>query len=339
MKAVQIQPDASVTVGDLPRPRIGRDEVLLRTIGCGVCGTDVLKMNLRLLRAPTVLGHELVGEVVEAGPALRGFALGDTVVVAHHVPCGDCHFCRHGNDSMCQVFKATNLDPGGFAEFVRVSAVHLAHTAFKLPPSMPWQEAIFTEPLACCVRNVGRLPLLAGDSAVVVGLGSIGLMTAALLERIAVTVIGLDLDAARRAEAPKYGVDRVFEAPGADFRATLARMTDNRGADAVVFTAGPGTLLNTSLDWLRDGGCVNLFSHLSGETAAIDTAKLYHREIQLITTYSSSPQSLKQAFAILAEGDINLRQMIAPAYAPASLAQAVADINARKILKAVIQFG
>jgi L-iditol 2-dehydrogenase len=122
----------SLSTEDWPRPEIGEGELLLRLRGCGLCGSDIAKIAAPPNPRPMVVGHEVVGEVVAAGPGAP-FAVGGRVVAAHHVPCGGCHYCRRGSPSMCRAFKASNLDPGGFAEFVRVPAVNVRHATFALP--------------------------------------------------------------------------------------------------------------------------------------------------------------------------------------------------------------
>jgi L-iditol 2-dehydrogenase len=141
--------------------------------GCGLCGSDILKVDAAT-PAPTVLGHEVVGQVAAVGAGPRRFAPGERFVVAHHVPCFECHYCRRGSPSMCRHFKRINLDPGGFAELVRVPAPNVEHAAFRLPADMADETASFTEPLGCCRRAVKRSGITAGDTALVVGLGSIG---------------------------------------------------------------------------------------------------------------------------------------------------------------------
>lgn len=338
MKAVVVHPDARTSIEDRPIPELAPGSVLVKTKGCGVCGTDLLKINLRLLNRPTVLGHEFVGTIAEVGAGVEGFEKGDLIVAAHHVPCFHCHYCRHGDVSMCKAFKTSNFVPGGFAEYVSLSAAHLRHAAFKIPATLPWQEALFTEPLACCVRNVNRLNLLPGDTVAVIGLGSIGLTMSALIKHRGVTVIGVDLDADRCQKARDFGVAQAHCAADTGFTESLQSVTEGRGADGVIFTAGPANLLSQALSWIRNGGFLNLFSHLSGETSEIDTAELYHREIQIITTYSASPDSLKESFDLIASDALGLRRMLAGPYAPEAFDEAVADLNARKVLKAMIAF-
>jgi L-iditol 2-dehydrogenase len=164
-----------LTAADVPRPAPGPGELLLRLRGCGLCGSDIAKLGDPRARVPAVLGHEVVGDVVEAGDGVRGFGAGARVVAAPHVPCGECHYCRRGSESMCRAFKESNLDPGGFAEFVRVPAANVRAATFLVPDHLTDEEASFVEPLACCLRAVERARVQPGDTAVVVGLGSIGL--------------------------------------------------------------------------------------------------------------------------------------------------------------------
>ena len=196
---------------------------------------------------------------------------------------------------------------------------------------------LFTEPLACCVRNIDRLPLLRGDAVLVVGLGSIGLMMASLLHLQGVKVLGLDLDSVRCKNSLNYGVDKALSsADGHEFAESLEKLSEGRKLDGVIFTAGPAAMLGKSLIWIRDGGFINLFSHLSGESASIDVAQIYHRELQIIATYSSSPASLRKAFSLLRDHNLGLARMISGQYGLEDLEKAVSDINQRKTLKALI---
>src|SRR5262250_3103258 len=153
MKAL-VSRDHKFRVQEIPRPALREGELLLQVTACGVCFSDVHKIRFQPLDEPVVLGHEVAGRVVESESAK--FHVGDRVVVAHHVPCGRCHYCRHGNVSMCAQFKKNNLDPGGFAEFVRVPSEHVESVAFHIPDALSNNEASFMEPLGCCVRAVKR---------------------------------------------------------------------------------------------------------------------------------------------------------------------------------------
>jgi len=175
MKAIIYHAYDDIRLEDSPIPTIARGELLVRVHGCGLCGSDILKIAQHTT-PPVKLGHELTGTIVERGQDVTAFEVGQRAVVAHHVPCGACHYCLHQNYSMCASFKASNLDPCGFAEYIRVPAEHVRHTTLALPDALSDEAGSFVEPLACCIRAVNRTPLLPGDSVIIVGLGSVGLL-------------------------------------------------------------------------------------------------------------------------------------------------------------------
>jgi L-iditol 2-dehydrogenase len=296
-----------IELREWPAPVPGPGELLLRVSGCGLCGSDILKINAAT-PGPAVLGHEVVGQVVEVGAGVRRFAPGDRLVVAHHVPCFHCHYCRRGSPSMCRHFKRVNLDPGGFAELVRVPAPNVEHAAFRLPVEMTEETASFTEPLACCLRAVKRSRVAAGDTALVVGLGSIGCLLAQLLALEGARVFASDLLEGRRALGRRMGA-RVFDAD-AGLDAALAEATAGRGADLVIVTAGGAAALPAAAEHVRDGGTVHYFAGGAGESLPLSLGALYHRELTLTATYSSSPAELEEAFALLAGARIRVDGLI-----------------------------
>lgn len=297
----------AIELREWPEPVPGPGELVLRVSGCGLCGSDILKINAAA-PGPAVLGHEVVGQVAAVGPGVRRFAPGDRLVVAHHVPCFDCHYCRRGSPSMCRHFKRVNLDPGGFAELVRVPAPNVAHAAFRLPAEMTDETASFTEPLACCLRAVKRTRVGAGDTALVVGLGSIGCLLAQLLALEGARVLASDLLDDRRALGRRLGA-RVFDAD-ADLDVALREATEGRGADLVILTAGGAAVLPAAAARVRDGGTLHYFAGGAGDSLPLPLGALYHRELTLTATYSSSPAELEEAFALLAAGRVRLDGLI-----------------------------
>src|ERR1019366_3865525 len=175
MKALIYHTYTDIRLERRPVPTIGDTELLVQVHGCGLCGSDIIKI-VQQAPPPVVLGHELTGTVVARGKAITGFIEGQRVVVAHHVPCFACHYCRHQNYSMCATFKASNIDPCGFSEYIRVPSAQVEYTTLPLPDTLSNAEVSFVEPLACCIRAVKRTPWQAGDSIVVVGMGSMGLL-------------------------------------------------------------------------------------------------------------------------------------------------------------------
>jgi L-iditol 2-dehydrogenase len=297
----------AIELREWPDPAPGPGELVLRVSGCGLCGSDILKINAAA-PGPTVLGHEVVGQVEAVGAGVRRFAPGDRLVVAHHVPCFECHYCRRGSPSMCRYFKRGNLDPGGFAELVRVPAPNVEHAAFRLPAEMTDETASFTEPLACCLRAVKRSRAGAGDTALVVGLGSIGCLLTQLLAADGVRVFAADLLAGRRALGRGMGA-RVLDTD-AVLDAALREATAGRGADLVIVTAGGADALPAAAARVRDGGTLHYFAGGGGDSLPLPLGTLYHRELTITATYSSSPTELEEAFALLASGRIGVDGLI-----------------------------
>jgi L-iditol 2-dehydrogenase len=280
-----------------------------------------------------VFGHEVVGDVAEAGEGVRGFTTGDRVVVAHHVPCGACHYCERGSESMCREFKRSHLDPGGFAEYVRVPAPNVRGATFRVPAHLSDEEASFVEPLACCLRAVERARVQSGDTAVVVGLGSIGCLFVQLLRRAGASVVGVDQDPARVDLARGFGVEAAGPAEAA---AMARRLSADRGADHVVITGGGAAVLPWAVETLRDGGSVHYFAGGDGDALPIALSALYHRELTIITTYSSSPATLTRAFWLIAAGKVEVARLVSHRLPLARLAEAVDLMRKRQALKVYV---
>jgi L-iditol 2-dehydrogenase len=335
MRAAVFHGAGRVVAGDWPRPAAGVGELLLRVRGCGLCGSDIAKIVAPDTRGPAVFGHEVVGDVVEAGEGVTGFAVGDRVVAAHHVPCGRCHYCRRGSESMCRAFKASNLDPGGFAEYVRVPAANVRYATFRVPAHLGDEEASFVEPLACCLRAVDRARVEPGDTAVVVGLGSIGCLFTQLLARAGAAVVGCDPLGPRAALArAAYGAREAGDAAAA--AAAARALSEGRGADHVIVTGGGAGVLPWAAALVRDGGAIHYFAGGPGEALPLPLATLYHHELTITTTYSSSPATLARAFWLLAAGKVDVGRLITHRLPLARLADGVDLMRRREAMKVYV---
>lgn len=331
MKAAVYLGRGSVELRDWPRPTVGPGELLLRMRGCGLCGSDIGKILTGTVAPPAVFGHEVVGEVAETGRGVEEFGEGDRLVVAHHVPCFTCHYCRRGSPSMCRAFKTASLDPGGFAEYVRVPAPHVRHAAFRMPKEVSDETASFTEPLACCLRATKRARVDPGDTALVVGLGSIGCLFVQLLRRAGLSVLSSDLDPARVALGRSFGA-LGFQGSG-ELAEAIGEVTGGRGVDVVVVTAGGAHLLSWITSLVRDGGSLHYFAGGEGESLPLSLGSLYHRELTLTATYSSSPAELGEAFDLLASGVIRVDRLITHRLPLDRLAEGVALTVRREAIK------
>ena len=333
MKAVVLHDAGRLAVEDWPRPAAKDGELLLRLRGCGLCGSDLAKIGGPITK-PIVLGHELVGDVVAVGADVADFSVGDRVVAAHHVPCDTCHYCRRGSSSMCRAFKASNLDPGGFAEYVRVPDANVRHATFRIPPHVSDEAASFVEPLACCARAVRRAHVQPGDTAVVIGLGSIGCLFVQLFRLAGALVVGVDPVAERATLAKQLGAE--VTGPEVAARTSVMELTDGRGADHVLITGGGADVLPWAVDAARDGGTIHYFAGGGGSALPVSLATLYHRELTLTTTYSSSPADLAEAFQLVTSGRVVVSALITHRLPLASLADAVDLMRRRAALKVFV---
>lgn len=277
-----------VVLEQLPDPVAGPGEVVCRVLACGVCGSDVSDAYVAR-KLPAVLGHEVVGEVVEAGPGVLRWQTGDRVVIHHHAPCGDCRRCRRGHETLCDQFRATALHPGGFSEQVRVEAA-LVDELLALGDLDPL-AGTFVEPLGCVLRALDRAGLTAGESLLVVGAGSNGLLAiAAARARGAETVWIREPRADRRALAQAWG----------------AVPHDGEEADvAFVTTADPGAIASAA-GALGIGATLCLYATTKpGATLGLDAEQLFLREITVLTSWSAGPGDMRAAHDLIAGGAID----------------------------------
>jgi L-iditol 2-dehydrogenase len=333
MKAILYHHGKGAYLQEIPTPEIGEEEALLAVDACGLCGTDVMKLATRPSSA--VLGHELAGRIAKLGKGVHGFREGDRVIVAHHVPCLNCHYCRKTSFSMCRQFKSTNIDPGGFSEFVRVPPEHVRHTMIKIPDSLDALSASQTEPLACCLRNAKRLGLQEGDTAGIVGLGAIGLMTAQLFSHMGVRVFGLDIDPQRAAALKPWG-EGFSQAQAME--EALRSASSGRGLDVLVFTAGTPDFVAAKLPWIRDGGALNIFASFHPESrVSLDLNEVYHRELTVVSSYSPSLEDLRQALELISLDHVPVKKLEPRLYDLENFEAALDDLRARRTLKAIFQ--
>lgn len=305
--------DVRVEETEVPRP--GPGELLLRIDACGVCGSDALTwyVNRKASRSPIVLGHEPVGTVVQVGAGVVTLRPGDRVFVHHHAPCLACEHCRRGVWSACETWKAQALDPGGFAEFARVSAAAASRDVLLLPPELSDEAATFIEPLGCCLRAVRRHGRVRnGDVVLVIGLGAMGLLMVRLARLFgAGQVLGSEPLAERRDRARSMGAHIAVEPGPRGCAEDVLRLTEGRGADVVIVCPGSTTAILDGLRAAAPGGRVVCFTPLAPDRPLpLPQSELYFREITLSHSYSCGPVETRQALALLESGDVDVSGLL-----------------------------
>lgn len=301
MRAARLIAWGDVRVEAMPTPRIGRGEALVRIEACGVCGSDALRWYVER-KAPAVLGHEPVGVVADVGDGVDSIRPGDRVFVHHHAPCGACAHCRRGAWSGCTTWRATRLDPGGFAEYARVMAPSVEVDTLRLSDTVDFDTATFIEPLGCCVRAVRRHAAVRdGDAVLVIGLGVMGLLMVQIARLYgAGVVIGSDYIEERRTIAQALGAATVLDPRHDAITDAVRDATDGRGADAIVVCPGTVDAVRQGLAAAAPGARVVCFTPLPpDQPAALDLSELYFREVTIAQSYSCGPVETREALRLL----------------------------------------
>ncbi len=353
MTVVACAVGGAVRLETRPRPEPGPGEMLLRLRCAGLCGTDLFKLAYGTAAEGAVLGHEVVGTVAALGLGTSGFEVGDRVVVPHHVACGECAFCRRGNEPLCPAFRENLLDPGGFSEWVLVRERAVRSAAFGLPPHVTDEAAVFLEPAACVLRGIRHarlaetaVPGLTPGCAAILGGGSMGLLHLLVLKAVhpALAVAVCDPLEDRRALAVRLGADAA-EAPGTAFRAAVEGLTGGLGADAVFDTVGGAGPLDDALAISRPGGAVVLFAHAPsegngrGERAGLDLNAFFKAERRLLGTYSSSLADQRDVYRLLVTRRLDPSPLVTHRLPLARFEEAVALAREHKALKVLLTPG
>jgi L-iditol 2-dehydrogenase len=310
MKQLVCTATGILQVVSVPVPEIGDSEILVRMSGCGICGTDLMKVYDAATPKPVQLGHEITGTVEKVGNGISSLVQGQRVAVAHHAPDYHSHYTRRGSPTQDPAFKASNIEPGGFAEFVRVPANLVPHTVIAVPGHVPDERAVFMEPLACCLRALDRVPVAAGDSALLVGAGAIGLLFVPLLLSQGVATAIADVRPERLDMAKQWGASQTALADSDDTAAASRKVSDGRGVDLVILTVVNAVTLELALLCVRDGGWIIPFGVKPGMMPPVDLWQLYRREVSLVTSYSATPEGLARAMATLAGPGMELESTV-----------------------------
>ncbi len=319
MKAAVYRGLNDVRFEQIAVPEIGAGEVLVRIDTCGVCGTDLKKIHTGSHSAPRVFGHEMAGTIAAVDEGVEGFAVGDRVMAFHHIPCGECFYCRKKTFAQCETYKNVGTTAGfaaaggGFAEYIRVMDWIVKGGLVKVPEDIPLEQAAFIEPVNTCFKAVRLLNLEADDTVLVIGQGSIGVILAALAQRTGATVLTSDFFEERHRVAAEYGLKYPVNAGENVVKAARAA-TDWRGVDVVLVAVGADSLISLAMEAVRPGGRVMLFASTQHGTAAFDPAAVCMDEKTLMGSYSASvaiqDEGVRLVFEGFRDGSLDLTKLI-----------------------------
>ncbi|HEY7165624.1 MAG TPA: zinc-dependent dehydrogenase [Candidatus Binatia bacterium] len=291
-------------------PKIGPGELLVRVRASGICGSDLMEWY-RVKKAPLVLGHEIAGEVLEAGEGVNGFRIGDRVFASHHVPCGRCRYCIAGHQSVCDMLRTTHFDPGGFAEYVRVPPVNVELGTLRLPESMTFDEGSFIEPLACVVRAQRFARVSPGQTILVIGSGISGLLHIQLARaRQADLIVATDISDFRLAAAKRFGANETLDS-SEDVPQRLRDLNGGRPADVVIVCTGAMPAVRQAVKCVDRGGVLLFFAPTAaGVDVPIPLFDFWRDEISVVTSYAGSGDDLSESLELICTRQVRVAEMI-----------------------------
>jgi len=339
MKAAFAVGSNQVKIEDRPVPTAGPGDVVVKMRACGVCGTDIEKVR-GLHITPPMLGHEVVGEIVEVGKEVEHFQNGDRVFVHHHVPCYVCHYCRRGDYTMCESFVKTTIEPCGFAEYFKVPRTNVERGAIlKLPSQLSYEVATLIEPTACCMRGLSKARIRPGDDFMVIGCGPIGLTHIRLLAIFgAGRIFASDIVAFRREAGKKLGATAVFDPQTQEVVQLVRQHTDGRGADWAIVSVGTPQAILQGIDLVRKGGVVLLFgAPHKGAMVSYDVSKVFLNEIKIIPSYSTTELETNAALELMASDRLDLSPLVTHKFSLEETGEAIqCAASAKDSLKVVV---
>lgn len=338
MRVAMYYKNDDVRLEEMPVPEIGEDELLVKIMASGICGSDVLEWY-RIKSAPKVLGHEVAGVIEKVGAKVKNFQPGQRVMVTHHVPCDECHYCKFGHHTACDTLHSTSFFPGGNAEFLRVPAINVEKGTLVLPDELSFEEGTFVEPLGCVLRGQRIAQIKSGQTVLVLGSGISGLLHIQLAKALgAKRVIATDISDYRLEAAKKFGADFAFDAKE-NIPEKVMEVNEGRKADAVILCTGAMPAVKQAFDSIDRGGTI-LFFAVPEPDKAIEAPMndFWKNEVRLVTSYAASPNDLAEAIEVLKSKKIDATGMITHRVSLADAGQGfklVAD--ARDSIKVIIE--
>jgi len=313
-----------IRLEELPTPKIGPGEILVKVRASGICGTDVMEWY-RIQKAPRILGHEIAGDIVESKS--DRYQTGQRVFVSHHVPCNTCKYCRDDNHTACDTLHSGNYDPGGYSEFVRVPKINVDYGVYVLPDQVSYLEGTMIEPLACGVRGLGLIDIRAGHTVLILGCGISGILNIQLAKRTGARVVATDINEYRLQKAKEFGADEVFN----------AAQDLNIRADRVIICTGAYAAVEQAFRCIDKKGIILLFA-IPNRDIAIPIPDFWRNELTVTSSYGAAPADLAAALALIANKTINVKDTITQTL-PLQQIQAAFKIvaEAKESLKVVLE--
>ena len=318
MKAAVVKSNSNIEIKNIENQSVGPGDILVKMRACGICGSDVEKVFGKYGQPSMRLGHEPAGTIAEVGSEISNFSVGDRVFTHHHVACysDDCHECNHGNETMCQKYYESNLEPCGLADEYIVPEWNVKHGGvLKIPDSMSFEEAAMIEPLACCIRAWNKFTHKNNDSVAILGIGPTGIMHALLAKLYGIgKIFCLDLNEFRLDFAKKFETITI-NSGNTNALEQIKSETANQGVDVVIVATSSLNALKDAVSFVRKGGTIVMFGVPSkGANIELDMSEVYSRGLTIVNSYAASDFDTKDAIEKISNKQINVSQLITHKY-------------------------
>jgi L-iditol 2-dehydrogenase len=317
MRAAVYRGSGRVEVEAIPVPEIGAGEILVQVETCGICHTDLKKIAYDLLEPPRVYGHETAGIVAAVGSSVSRFRRGDRVVVFHHIPCGECFYCRRKLFAQCPVYKKVGVTAGfepaggGFAQYVRVMDWIVERGVERIPEGVSFDQACFVEPVNTCLKGFKQIDPQPEDTVAILGQGPIGLIFTMMAVRTGARAIVTDTMASRRGLALSFGVQEAFNPLDENLEARVKGMTGGRGADLVIVAASAAGIVQQAVACSRPGARILLFAQTSHqERIEVSGADVCVAERAIFGSYSASVDLQRESADLVFSGGLPVQDLI-----------------------------
>ena len=344
MRAVILSGPNQFAPGELAKPAIGNDEILLEMKATAICGTDIRILEgtkTKGVRYPSVIGHEICGIISEIGDCVEGFEVGDKVAIANVIPCHSCNSCLSGRENACLNREAIGYEyDGGFEEYIRIPANCIkSGNVIKLPDYVSYAEGALIEPLACCLRGIKNANVGLNDTVLIVGAGPIGLMHLQLCKSAgAKKVIISEPIVSRREKAKKLGADIVVDPSCNDLAKIVMDQTNGLGADVIIMAIGVPALVNPTLKLCRKGGTVNLFAGFAGSgESKIEVNTIHYNELNVNGSTAYKRLDYFEAADLVIQKKIDLREIVTHTFKIENFQTAYEVCKSGEGLKVIIQ--
>jgi len=316
MKVARYYNNSKIEIDEMPKPEIQEDELLVKVIKSGICGSDILEYyrlaKMKKLGVDSlILGHEIAGDIEDIGENLDNYKIGDKVFVSHHVPCFNCHYCELGHHTACHLLHNTNFDPGGFAEYLRVPNINIKKKGvYKLDENISYEQGVFIEPLGCVCRAQRLANIRKGQTLLIFGSGVSGLLHLKLAKMKGVEkVFTTDISDYRLKKAKEYGAEKAIKA-GKDVLSNVKKDNEGRNPDCIIVCTGAVSAAKEALDYAGPGTTITFFAvPKPGINLEVPINDYWRNEVIIMTSYGAAPEDLDESYEWIKNG-INVTDLI-----------------------------